>query len=68
MASDPAKVSHAAEFVVGVGVEHVFDSHGSTEEESSDRVHDTLGLASGARGLHSTVSDPVICTSRGELT
>ena len=52
MARDPAKISHAAELVVRVDVEDVFDGHGSTEKETTDRVHDALGFTSRAGGLH----------------
>lgn len=51
VASDPAEISHAAEAIVRVDVEDILDGHGSTEEESSNGVQDTLGLASRSRGL-----------------
>ena len=44
MTGDPAEVSHAAVPVVGVHLEHILDSHSSTEEVTTDSVHDTLGL------------------------
>ena len=45
VAGNPAKVSHATESIIGVNIEDIFDSNCSTEEISSDGMHDTLGLA-----------------------
>ena len=51
MTGDPAEVSHAAEAVVGVDVEGILHGQGSAEEETTDGMHDTLRLASGAGSL-----------------
>ena len=48
---DPADVRHAREAVVGVHVEHVLDRQRGAEQVAAGGVDDTLGLASGARGL-----------------
>lgn len=54
MTGDPAKISHATISVVGVDVEDILDCHSCTEKVSTDGVHDTLGLAGGARRLLNT--------------
>ena len=56
VASDPAKVGHAAEAVVGVNVKAVLHGHGRTKQEAGNGVQDTLGLSSRARSLDTTVS------------
>ena len=48
---DPSDIGHASELVIGVDVKHVFDSQESSEEVSSCRVDDTLGLSCRSRSL-----------------
>lgn len=51
MSCDPTHVTTAEEDVLVVDIENVFSSHGGTEKVAGGRVHDTLGLASGAGGV-----------------
>lgn len=49
--SDPTDVTTTEVTVAVVNVEDVLASHGSSEQVTSGGVHDTLGLASGTRGV-----------------
>jgi hypothetical protein len=55
VACDPANISHAGEFVVGVYIEDIFYSQGGAQEVSSGSVDDTLGLSGGTRGLRGQI-------------
>lgn len=51
VAGDPAHVATAEEDVGVVDVEDVLAGHGGAQKVAGGRVHDTLGLAGGARGV-----------------
>lgn len=51
MTSNPSDIGHTSKLVFGVNIKDVLDGEQSTEEVSTSRVNDTLGLASRTRSL-----------------
>lgn len=45
MAGDPANISCADKFIIGVDVEHILDRQSGTKEIAASGVNDSLGLA-----------------------